>query len=879
MAEQEKQSTTVVELIENINDAITDIKREQGNDYRGCIFRGEPSDQYDEASSSLYRKLKKPDIVSTERMTDEQLAQFPEDLCAQLAERIEKNGTGELRKGDVLEAAKEVLSYVAEEKPVSEQFRKSALQQLQKSYARGAKQRAGSIKFDVEILAELQHYGGETNLIDFSESYLVGLFFACNDDSYSEEDGRLIILPKWDIKEIPSNEQIPEGSRFIIRPLPDNRRALVQHSVMLHEPEGYLEYDKLKSVPIPSKLKKAVLSHLAESCNVSAATIFPDIPGYIESQKFVRRSMGHLAQAYTRLEKGEYEEALRMVTQALKLDDKNAESYRFRAEILLNLKRYERVISDCNNGLDLDDKNFSLYELRTKARIHLKDYEGALSDCNQGIGLNDGTAMLYMLRAQVHLELGHLETFISDSTHAIKLDDKNAELYNDRALLRLKFGDSQNALKDCDRALRLDDKNAELYNTRAKVRLDLGLRKNGLLDRDRLKHCKEALLDCEDAIRLNSRDSRLYSTRVCVLMSLGRYEEALSDCNQALGLNGSNPLLYHARAEAYMSLGRYEEELKDCSYAIELDSNNATSYWLRARIYNEMRCYDEALSDCTRGLELDNENLKLYQLRAQVYRNTKCYDEALKDCDRGIKLDNWNPTLYWLRTNIYYELERYDEALENINRIERSTKFVWLRARICVKLGRYEEALENYIYAWEIWAAEYEAVMSHELYTSTYNDNDKKFYEEVLNYCNRKIESDHKKYGTLYGVRALIYDETKCYSEALKDCDKGLGLTDKDFRLYWLRARVCRSMRRYDEALDDCSSALVHSLDGSNFPLRIVRAQIYKEQGKWKKAKTDLIIALRLAREQENMELAEKIREEQSKLNTPNPQQPPILTQ
>ena len=40
------------------------------------------------------------------------------------------------------------------------------------------------------ILTELQHYGGRTNLIDFTTDYLVALFFAC--DGYHTHDGRVI---------------------------------------------------------------------------------------------------------------------------------------------------------------------------------------------------------------------------------------------------------------------------------------------------------------------------------------------------------------------------------------------------------------------------------------------------------------------------------------------------------------------------------------------------------------------------------------------------------------------------------------------------------------------------------------------------------------
>ena len=44
---------------------------------------------------------------------------------------------------------------------------------------------------DFEILTEIQHYGGKTNLIDFTIDYLVALFFAC--DGHHDKDGRVIL--------------------------------------------------------------------------------------------------------------------------------------------------------------------------------------------------------------------------------------------------------------------------------------------------------------------------------------------------------------------------------------------------------------------------------------------------------------------------------------------------------------------------------------------------------------------------------------------------------------------------------------------------------------------------------------------------------------
>ena len=47
-----------------------------------------------------------------------------------------------------------------------------------------------------EILSQIQHFGGDTNLIDFTTDYLIALFFAC--DAAMKEDGRVILLQKSD---------------------------------------------------------------------------------------------------------------------------------------------------------------------------------------------------------------------------------------------------------------------------------------------------------------------------------------------------------------------------------------------------------------------------------------------------------------------------------------------------------------------------------------------------------------------------------------------------------------------------------------------------------------------------------------------------------
>ena len=462
MSKQKKQPATVIELLKNIEDAVGG---------RECIFRGEPSDQFGKVTSSLYRKLDEPDVVPTELMATDQHKRFTEELKKLSAKyaSTEADDAAPLTKGEVQADIKKLQAVVAEGQMVTGVNRKSVLQLLQRDYASGAKHRASLIKSNSETLAELQHYGGETNLIDFSESHLVALFFACNDDSYSENNGHLIVLPKQGIKEITGDKPIPEDECSIIRPLPSNRRALIQRSVMIHEPDGYLEYvdERITAIPIPSDLKNTILDYLDKFCDISVNALFPDIQGYIESQKFTRLSRLYRMQAFTRLEEGKVEEALLDYSRAIDMDNKNATLYSLRARTYESRSRYEEALEDCSRAIELCPQNdvfrASLYDTRARILMGLGHYEGALSDCNRGLELDIPNAMLratlYNARALAQLRLNEHERALKDCNDGLKLCSQNnirfLALYNTRAMAYENLKRYDEALKDCDRNLEL----------------------------------------------------------------------------------------------------------------------------------------------------------------------------------------------------------------------------------------------------------------------------------------------------------------------------------------------------------------------------------------------------------------------------------------
>ena len=123
---------------------------------------------------------------------------------------------------------------------------------------------------DFEILAEIQHYGGKTNLIDFTADFFIALFFACDGDD--DEEGRIIF------------QKIDEIRGMIARPQNPRHRVITQKSVFIRPPRGFIEPRKDEMVIIPAHLKQPMLEHLRNYHGIFTEVIYNDLFGFIKNQ-------------------------------------------------------------------------------------------------------------------------------------------------------------------------------------------------------------------------------------------------------------------------------------------------------------------------------------------------------------------------------------------------------------------------------------------------------------------------------------------------------------------------------------------------------------------------------------------------------------------
>ena len=128
-------------------------------------------------------------------------------------------------------------------------------------------------KDEFEILTELQHFGGYTNLIDFTTDNHIALFFACNGSL--GEPGRIILLER--------TEEIKK-KYHIEKPRNPQNRIIAQKSIFVRPPKGFIEPEQFTEVNIPELLKGSMLDHLRKQHDISTQTVYNDLHGFIRTR-------------------------------------------------------------------------------------------------------------------------------------------------------------------------------------------------------------------------------------------------------------------------------------------------------------------------------------------------------------------------------------------------------------------------------------------------------------------------------------------------------------------------------------------------------------------------------------------------------------------
>ena len=358
--------------LSKVKEKINEIEEKSGDG--AYIYRGERKTYkehpyYGKVSSSLWREYRSKDL----------------DI-----ERVQQ---------EILKSAKKHIGQLPNDyRPSRSRFNKIFLKDMNEAV-------------DFEILTELQHYGGKTNLIDFSTDYLIALFFAC--DGHHDKEGRIIMQKTKEIEDIIWYPQNPR------------HRVVAQKSIFIRHPKGFIEPSEEETVTIPKDLKQPFLEYLQKYHDISTETIYNDLQGFIRNQNVHVNANIHFFRGFacqnradeattTEVKQQEHEKAIKHYTKAIKSKPDFTAAYNNRGNVYSRIGKFQNAIEDFPEAIDIQPDGDYAYYNRGVTYGHIGDYNRAIEDYDKAIEIQPDLAELYHNRGEALLHLNEMEKAKAD---------------------------------------------------------------------------------------------------------------------------------------------------------------------------------------------------------------------------------------------------------------------------------------------------------------------------------------------------------------------------------------------------------------------------------------------------------------------------------
>ena len=362
---------------------------------------------------------------------------------------------------------------------------------------RGHGEKEGRKLGDLEILAQLQHYGAATCLVDFTHNAQIALYFACQPDLKQEgnsqnsekpPDGKVYavrndpdrfekVTPDSLEKKIDDFFQSHESGRpqlYHWEPAYHNNRIIAQQSIFLF---GVHQFDEDSACIIVENSKENILSELERVSRINQSMLFPDFDGFarLHSEGIpytILSSSDYRERALLALSENRYEDAIANFDTAIKLSPKNSELYRRRGAAKKEIKQYEDATADFDTAIEMNSDDWMAYYLRGKTKYDLDEYEDAITDFDTAIEIDSQIPLIYYWRGMAKYKLDRYEDAIADFDTAIEINSQISSVYYWRGRAKHNLYEYEDAIADYSASIRLKP-NPHSYRWRALAKKEI----------------------------------------------------------------------------------------------------------------------------------------------------------------------------------------------------------------------------------------------------------------------------------------------------------------------------------------------------------------------------------------------------------------------
>jgi tetratricopeptide (TPR) repeat protein len=291
---------------------------------------------------------------------------------------------------------------------------------------------------------------------------------------------------------------------------------------------------------------------------------------------------------------GKFEEANRLIRQALRVNPRSAKANSNLALALQQLNRLDDALASLDRALALEPDFLLALNNRGHVLWRLKRSEEALESLDRALALKPDYVDALCNRGNALVELQRLEEALASYDEALAISPKDAPALNNRANVLWGLERRDEAMQDYDRALALAPDDLSILKDRGSALADLHRNEEALACFDRALELKpddpyflfkrggalaqlkrhEEALDCFDrAFAMDPGDIDALGNRGNALSALQRHAEAIASYDQALAINPESPTTHWNRGCTLLRIGDYEQGWKEYEWRFKLKTS------------------------------------------------------------------------------------------------------------------------------------------------------------------------------------------------------------------------------------------------------------------------------------------------------------------
>ena len=423
-------------------------------------------------------------------------------------------------------------------------FNNSIKRLIDEAKLQGLDKKDGMEMPDLELLAELQHYGAATCLIDFTKNPLIALWFACHE--HQDKDGAVVAIASDDsekFSEITGNNKGEKITKFLqpkqiwkwTPPNVQNNRIVAQSSIFLFGPSR-ISANLYEKKIIDAQSKKHIMAYLRDKFSITEQRLFSDFAGFAMANAHNKEYTEYSADDYfslgvTHQQRGEHKKAIEYYGQVIEINPQDADAYHNRGVAKAKSGNHKEAIQDYNKAIEINPQDAEAYFNRGLAKATLGNHKEAIKDFDKAIEINPKDAEAYFNRGNAKAKSSNHKETIKDYDKAIEINPQLAGAFNNRGIAKAKSDNHKEAIQDYNKAIEINPQLADAFNNRGIAKATLG-------------NHKEAIQDYDKAIEINPQFAKAFNNRGLVKQHIGDQagadEDFAMDAKLTKSQNGNN---------------------------------------------------------------------------------------------------------------------------------------------------------------------------------------------------------------------------------------------------------------------------------------------------------------------------------------------------